>query len=64
MRHIRIGDVSHFKYHFMCLYFGLFRLRIVENDGYPFFYSTMSEFDIFCVLLIALFVFLSHTFMV
>ena len=30
-----------------CVYFGITRFRIAENDGCPFLCSTMSEFNVF-----------------
>ena len=52
MRQIEIRDGFYFWYHLgcvYCVYFGLTRLRITENNGYPFLCSTMSEFYDFCV---------------
>ena len=41
--------VSFLRACFVCI-FGLTLFRIAENDGYPFLCSTMSEFNVFCVV--------------
>ena len=47
------------------MYLGLIRFRIPKNDGYRYpFYAVQCLNLTFFVLFIALFVFLSHTFMV
>ena len=44
-----------------CMYFELFRSRFVANDGYPLSCSNMSEFNVFCVVVVVLYVFSTFT---